>query len=182
MARRRARLNLFDKIILGIILVAVVFSVVGGIVGAIGSAIQESEDIAYTKVMAPALDALQPSQVTGNKAVAYVQAKKAEEDGTYTKTYIPEEWTTDDPAEVRYVVMVESGSSVVGTYSGNGGIALQRWSKVEIKDLKTGEIIDSNTFKGGNPPQSVKSGGNHYGSYPSSSKISEWVGQVLESR
>jgi len=182
MARRRARLNLFDKIISGIIIAAVVFAVVGGIVSAIGSAFQASEDAAYTKIMAPVLDSVQPSQVTGSKAVAYVLDEKDEEAGIYTKTYIPEEWTTDAPEEVRYVVMVEKGSSVVGTYSGGGGIGLQRWSKVEIKDLKTGEIIEQNTFRGGNPPTSVKSGGNHYGSSPSSSKISEWIGNVLESR
>ena len=173
MARRRARLNLFDKIILGIIAFALVIVVVGGIVVGIQSSIQASEDAAYTKIMAPALENVKASQVAGDKAVSFMKDTE-----TYTKTYVPEEFATDDPEEVRYVVTVENGSAAVGRY-GNGGIGLQRYYKVEIKDLKTGAVIETNTFYGGQPPQSVKSGGNHYGSYPSDSKVVQWVADVL---
>jgi len=175
---RRRRLNLFDKIILVIIGAAVLFALVMGIVGAIRNSIQASEDKAYHAVMAPALDGVEASQVTGDKAVAYMIDEKDKTKGTYSQRIIPEELRTDDPEEVRFIVTCKEGASVVGTYT-LGGRGYQRWCKVEIKDLKTGQIIDSNTFRGSDPPQTVKNGGDHYGSSPSESKITEWVMTVL---
>lgn len=175
---RRRRLNLFDKIILVIIGAAVLFALVMGIVGAIRNSIQASEDAAYHAVMAPALDGVEASQVTGDKAVAYMIDDKDKTKGTYSQRIIPEELRTDDPEEVRFIVTCEEGSSVIGTYT-SGGRGYRRWCKVEIKDLKTGQIIDSNTFHGSEPPQTVKGSGDHYGSSPSESKITEWVMTVL---
>ena len=167
MARRRARLNLFDKIFLGFLaamLVAVAFMAL------VIAPIQNAKNQAFQDTMSGLNMSIRAESST-TKAVTL-------EDGEYSTQYIPEELQAQSPDEVRYVVLLEKSSVRVGYYTGGGG-AYQRVYNLSIRDLATGEIIASQEFNGGYPPQQTTKKGNVYGSAPSSEKIREWVDSYI---
>lgn len=179
MARRNTRLNWFDKLFLGFLLAALAMVPVM----LVTSAIADANAGQYHRNFQRAVDSYiaDGTQVTGSKAVSLV----TDEESLYSDSYVPEEYRTNDPEEVRYLIHCAKGSTVVGYYSG-GGVGTSPWVKVTVEDLKTDEILGEKTFYGGNPPKtiSVKPGqsASRSGSAPSSSTITAWILDVLEGR
>lgn len=135
-------------------------------------------EIAYQEGMAAAVKA-SPDEITGNKAITVIHEKDEEDaEGTYSDVYVPEEYKTDKPAEVRYLIICNKGSEFAGTYIGTGCSAVKHKYTVELKDLKSGTSVE-NVFYGGEPPQSiyVEQGEvkQFFGSEPSEEVITEWV-------
>lgn len=179
MARRNTRLNWFDKLFLGFLLAALIMAPVIPII----SAIADANAGQYHENFQSVVDSYiaDGTQVTGSKAVSLV----TDEEALYSHSYVPEEYRTEDPEEVRYLIHCVNGSTVVGYYSG-GGVGTSPWVKVTVEDLKTDEILGEKTFYGGNPPKtiSVKPGqsASRSGTAPSSTTITAWILDVLEGR
>ena len=183
MARRNAKLNWFDKLILGCILLSVVTVAVGGIVFLIGQAIDEDFHMQFQGVVDSYF--ADGSKVTGNKAVSQISEASSENIKNYSRSYVPEELLAQKPEEVRYVIRCIKGSTVVGYYSG-GGVGKRPWVELEILDLKTGEVLGETKIYGGYPPStvSVKPGQtvSKSGSAPSTNEVKAWVKSVLDLR
>ena len=165
---RRGRLNLFDKIFLwflaGLLIVVAVMALVV-------VPIRSAMDSAYHDTMS-GLNMGIRADSSNTKAVTL-------EDGTYSTQYIPKEFQAESPDEVRYVVLLEKDSVHVGYYTGGGG-AYRHVYTLTVRDLATGEILDSREFNGGYPPQQTTKKGSVYGSVPSSEKIQEWIVSVID--
>ena len=183
MARRNTKLNWFDKLWLGCVLLLMVVAAVGGIVVLIGQAIEDDFHSRYQSVVDSYF--ADGSKVTGNKAVSQISEASSENIKHYSRSYVPEELLAEKPEEVRYVIRCIKGSSVVGYYSG-GGVGKQPWVELEILDLKTGKVLGETKIYGGDPPKtvSVKPGQtvNKSGSAPSASEVKAWVKSVLDLR
>ena len=178
MARRSSKpLNFFDKLFLGIVLFAVVVNVVIRIsmAGEQVSDMQYHEDF-YSVIESYIADG---TQVDGEKAVSLI----VDGDSLYSDDYVPEEYRTDDPEEVRYLIRCVRGSTVVGYYSG-GGVGTRPWVEVTIEDLKTGKSLGQKTFNGGEPPKSISvepgETKSRSGTQPSYKEISTWILDMLE--
>lgn len=162
-------------------LVIVVFLCISLVVSFITS-IQEDMQIAQDKELNDTMSVLaDPTSVavTGDKVICYYKDLSKQTEGTFSDRYVPEDYLASTPEEARYILYCSYGSSLVGTYTGGGGSAFKRWVKVEILDRATDTVIGTNEFTGGNPPSTVKSGGAHYGSEPSLTKIHEWILSVI---
>ena len=160
---RRARLNLFDKIILFLIAALIA---AGAFMALVVAPIRNARDQAFQKTMS-GLNLTLRADSSNTKAVTL-------EDGEYSTQYIPGELKAKSPDEVRYVVFLERDSVKVGYYTGGGG-AYQRVYTLSIRDLVTGETVASQEFTGGYPPQQTTKKGSVYGSAPSEERIQEWV-------
>ena len=180
MARYNKRLNFFDKLILGGILLALVMGAVGGIYVLIDQVLDEVFHEKFQSVVDSYF--ADGSKVTGNKAVCQISEEGSEEKKTYTASHVPKEFLANEPEEVRYVIRYLEGSNVVGYYSG-GGVGTQPWAELEIVDLKTGRILGETKIYGGQPPQSVsvKPGQtvSRSGSAPSDEEVKEWIRSIL---
>lgn len=172
---RRKQLNIVDKILLGMMGIILVSMLLVAAVTAVISPFRAKKAAAYHDAMNAVLTSVDSSAVTGDKAVAFIIGTDEDDTGTYSKTFIPEELVTDNPAEVRYVATCTSGSDLIGFYSNNSGAGYQRWRTVEITDLKLGRSVDERTFHGTMPPNTVTSDGAHYGSSPSEEVITQWI-------
>lgn len=162
-------------------LTLIIIILVMGLCAMIGEVIRE-EDAKKAKKYHETMVVVEDSAtaVTGEKMVSLVTSKRGSgSDPTYCKEYIPEGYETDVPQEVRYVLYCTKDAELVGTYSGGGGSGWTPWVKIEILDRTTGQVIGINKFEGGYPPTTVKSGGAHYGSEPSTEKIHEWILSVI---
>lgn len=180
MARRRnARLNWFDKLFLKFLLACLLMVPIM----IISMGIADAKAARYHEAFQSVVDSYiaDGTQVTGSKAVCLVEDEKV----TYADDYVPEEYYTKDPEEVRYLIRCTNGSVVVGYYSG-GGVGTSPWVQVIVEDLKTGDILGERTFYGGNPPKtiSVKPGqsASRSGSMPSGTAIKAWILDALEGR
>ena len=99
--------------------------------------------------------------------------------GIFTKEYLPNDHTTDDPAEVRYIIRCTANKKVYGEYV-SGGIAYQYSYDVQIVDLLSSQIIAEKSFLGSTPPFSVPANsGDHCGNPPRSETIQAWIASVL---
>lgn len=158
------------KIVLIVLIVALLLP---GICAAGVSVANAAQANAYQKTMA-VLENPEAVPVEGNKAVTCAQ-------GGYFRDYIPEDLQADTPEEVRYMINCTDGEELYGTYGISGILGYRRWRRVEVVDRETGEVLDSETFYGSNPPHSVSedSAKKQYGSKPSDTEISWWVSQVL---
>lgn len=168
MARRKKNSGCGCLVIIGIVL----FMVFGSLIGELVREQKKIDNRKYHESMS-ALSNSGMVPVAGNKAVSIVE----DEDGNdmFSTEYVPEELVTEEPGQVRYFLHVESGAAMVGYYSGGGGAGFRRWVEISIEDRTTRQIIASERFEGGSPPQTVSSGGNHYGSYPSRDRIDSWI-------
>lgn len=176
---RRKSLNLFDKIFLVLLGILFVAAFIIACIVSVLSARDSRINAAYHEEMSQALISVNAAQISGDKAISYVLDNADTTVGTYSKDFVPEEFQTDDPNEVRYLLTCVKDSILIGTYSNNSGTGWQHAYRMEITDLKTGESLASETFYGGNPPSSVTKSGMHYGSYPDYKKISQWAADIL---
>lgn len=161
-----------------IIVIFLCISLVVSFITAIQEDMQKSTDKELNDTMSVLAD---PTSVpvTGDKAICYFTDLDKTFDPTFSDRYVPEDYLASTPEEARYILYCSDGSTMVGTYTGGGGSGFQRWVNVEILDRTTGHVIDSKKFEGGYPPSTVKSGGAHYGSAPSTEKIQEWILSVI---
>jgi hypothetical protein len=99
---------------------------------------------------------------TTGKMVIVNKTTKAVEDPYFD---LPENLKATKPEEVGTIVQVTYEENQVGTYT-SGSKAYQYTARVNVVDKATGKIVGRTTFKGGEPPSSVKRGSNGYGSRP----------------
>jgi hypothetical protein len=99
---------------------------------------------------------------TKGKIVVVNKTSKAVEDPYFD---LPEPLKATKPEEVGTIVQVTYEENQVGTYT-SGSKAYQYTARVNVIDRETGKIIGRISFKGGEPPSSVKRGANGYGSRP----------------
>ena len=85
---------------------------------------------------------------------------------------------TDQPEEVRYLIIRTEGAEFVGFYTGTSSTGNKYKYTIEVKDLKYDESVEK-VFYGGEPPSSVsvKQGEakGFFGSKPNEEAILEWV-------
>ncbi len=121
--------------------------------------------------------------VTGDKAITLLYEKGGDIEGEYTQAYVPEEYVTDQPAEVRYVISRKEDSEFRGTYMGAACSGHRYKYTISVRDLKN-DVSVENIFYGGEPPTtiSVKPGESKvfYGSKPSEETILEWVLSAIQ--
>lgn len=147
---------------------------VGILGGAISSVINEEEEKKAEKYhvsMSAALSDRAEFQVTGDKAVTYM-------DKTYSTWYVPEAYIAESPEQVRYIIHAESGEELTGRYTDGTG-AYRHWVEATVEDLASGQILGSKGFWGPEPPK-TKSSEKAYHSYPDRDSICDWVQSVLE--
>lgn len=161
-----------------VIIIFLCISLVVSFITSIQEDMQKSKDKELNETMSALTDPISVP-VTGDKAICYYKDLDKKTEGTFSDRYVPEDYLASTPEEARYILYCSDGSTMVGTYSGGGGSGFQLWVKVEILDRTTGQVIGTRKFEGGYPPTTVKSGGAHYGSAPSTETIQEWILSVI---
>lgn len=149
--------------------------VVGIIVSTLADEINSMQAAEYHGSMS-ALSDPDSIPVSGSKIVTYLD-NKLDRDTTplFSTEYVPEDWQTDIPEVVRYILYCEKYGEYAGTYSNGGGVGEIILVDIQIYDRMSGQIIAAREFRGGNPPHQVKTDGIHYGSEPDKAAIESWI-------
>lgn len=163
--------KLSKKAVIWIIVIATVLALPG--IAAISvSTVKNAKEVTYHKTMYVLTD-MDSVPVEGNLAVTY-------NGSSFSTQYLPKDWQAATPEEVRYILHCTEGEELVGVYGFGSAGGYQRWLLVEVVDRESGKTISSETFFGGNPPNSVSGEEKkYYGSYPSEEEISEWCQKIL---
>lgn len=136
------------------------------------------EELTYHDTMAAYLDAVDPSQVTGKKAVVVMVDSFDPPVHFYTRQYLPEELIAESPEEVRYMIECYEEVRNVGMYI-NGGQAYQYFLHANIVDLKYKLAIGGPSVWGSEPPESVSEPGDYYGSRPGFEKLGAAIAETV---
>lgn len=145
---------------------------------------KEAERIAFQESVDAVVNGA-PDNITGDKAITLLHKLDDESPkGTYTTQYVPEEYQTENPEEIRFLITCTEDHLFVGLYTGAPGCSAYRYNyPVEVRDLKYGTSKEY-IFTGGEPPQSisVKQGEVKvfYGSKPDEEMITAWVLSTIE--
>jgi hypothetical protein len=129
-------------------------------------------DHAYGYANAPARD-LSGCPYARAKVVA-VNAHSKRIDELYFS--LPDPLRAADPGEVGTIAIAAWGERRVGHYS-NGGEAYRHTLEVTLVDPAVPAVVGRRSFEGGDPPETTKSRGDHYGSSPTSDVVS-WLEQL----
>jgi hypothetical protein len=129
-------------------------------------------DHAYGYATAPARDLSGCPYVRG-KVVA-VNGHSRRIDDVYFS--LPDALRAVDPGEVGTIAITEWGERRVGHYT-NGGDALRYTLDVTLVDPAVPAVVGRRSFLGGDPPETTKSSGDHYGSQPTS-EVMSWLEQL----
>lgn len=114
------------------------------------------------------------AQYRGDKLVGYdVETER------YSMECIPEELLAEDPAEVGYMLYLEHGDQLVGSYS-FGVFGYQYYCAVMLVDLSDQSILGSEVFWGSDPPHYYSGDEDQYGSHPDEEEILEWVRELMD--
>lgn len=130
-----------------------------------------------------AVGTLNASEITGSKVLPYVYEI---EDGTVQsqkidRTLLSQEWTADEPEEVRYIVHFKYCAKENKFYYGSAQV-YNCSIEVEIQDVLSADVLAAKTFQGGELPESavVSDTGKYYADYPDEAEIIKWIYQNLQ--
>ena len=148
----------------------------------ISGAVQNARDMAYSKRLGTTIESLFASKNdAGTKYAAYDEQKQL-----FRRNMIPDEYRAESAEDIAAVVLINTDSELTGHYT-SGDEARRYVVRLSIKEVASGEITNTSTVYGGNPPDSItkktlsfgKSA--HYGSMPSTSELSEESLKLIKS-
>ena len=152
-----------------------VLVVVGIIVSTLAGEVNSMQAAEYHDSMS-ALSDPASIPVSGDKIVTYLENKlERDAEPMFSTEYVPEDYQTDIPEVVRYILYCEKHGEYAGTYSNGGGVGEIILVDIQIYDRMSGQIIAAQEFRGGNPPRQVETDGIHYGSEPDKAAIESWI-------
>ncbi len=147
----------------------IIFSIIAGIILLIvvGITVSNMMEKAYSDKIKNGIENGELSE-NADKIVLY----NVKED-MYSDEFIPKEYRAKEAEDVRFVVKLTARTTIYGRYS-KGGNAYQYVYDVELLDRQVGEIVLTESFVGGTPPQVIKNSRNGYGSKPDD-KLEAWI-------
>lgn len=141
--------------------------------------IQGADAGAYHKKMADLDFTAANGNVEGTKYTVYDLDQKR-----FVKKYLSEELRADSPEEVKGVLQVEFQKNAVGSYN-NGGTAYRYTAVISLYDCKTGQIYDTASLRGSDPPSSIRryafDGRGASGKKPSGEEIAAECEKLIQS-
>lgn len=114
----------------------------------------------------------------GSRYVVYMK-----DDQRYVSRYLDADKQAASADDVRAVIRLDEGTTVVGRYE-NGGNAYKRHVTIELVDQRTGVVVAKRTVSGSEPPRSIsvkegsKQGG--YGSHPAEDDIMRTIRDMIQ--
>ena len=144
----------------------------------LSSGVNRQDDLQYTESLGITAEEL--LAVTGSEGDKYA----AVVDGAISRRLIPVQYRAEKAEEIGAVLIVTTSYNKTGSYT-NGGTAYKGYVTINLKSLKTGEVIDTTTLSGDEPPQSVRTSPldpnkDRYGKMPSDDRISSACASLIE--
>ena len=140
-----------------------------------------AEELAYNEAMAAYFKTMDPSEVTGDKAVVCIHDPEDYEKCFYSSQYLPEELIAESPEDVCYIIHLYESVINTGWYT-SGGKAYKYYLHATLEDPKYETPIVSTdivSIPGGDPPEEVSEPGDHYGSRPAFEELGAVVMETV---